>query len=251
VKKKVLVLMVPLVLLVALSLVVAGWGSSTTSTTGSTTVTSGSTATGGSSTTASSTATTGGSTGGIPNAITVQMTGDEEVPAVQTAATGTFTLTLSMGGAGGSASSASTASTSGGGGLIPPGLTVSFKLEVNNITDANAAHIHLGAKGQNGPVIYPLFTGPQKNGSFSGVLAEGALTEANLTGPYQGKSFADLVGAVLAGQCYVNVHTAANPNGEIRGQILITGLGGSSTTAAGGAGASTPTTTTGTSSGGY
>jgi hypothetical protein len=179
----------------------------------------------------------------------VNLTGDEEVPPVQTDATATFTLTLSMGGTGtgggtgGSESTTSVPATTGtsssGGGLLPQGLSLSYKLEVENITDANAAHIHLGEKGQNGDVVYPLFTGPQKNGSFTGVLAEGQLTEANLTGPYQGKTFADLVSAALAGQLYVNVHTVANPNGEIRGQLLIDMGGETTTTAAGAAGATT------------
>jgi hypothetical protein len=232
-------LMVPLLALVVLSLVLAGCGSSTTSTTGSTTST----------TVAGITSTTGAAAGGVPNSIVTKLTGDQETPPVQTDATATFTLTISVG-SGGSSSTESTtatsAATSGGlGGLLPQGLKVSFKLEVNNIKDATAAHIHLGATGQNGDVIYPLFTGPQKTGTFSGVLAEGPLDSSNLTGPHKGKTFADLVGAVLSGGTYVNVHTAAHPNGEIRGQIIIQlGEGGSSTTMPAGG-----TTTTG--AGGY
>lgn len=225
-KRKVTLLIVPLVVLLAVGLIVAGCGSSTTTTT----VTSASTTT----SAAGSTTTAAGGAGGIPTMITVPLTGAQEVPPTNTGATGTFTLTLTMP----SGASASTASTSAGGGLIPPGLTVSFKLEVTNMTNITAAHIHLGAMGQNGPVIYPLFTGPVKNGSFTGVLAEGPLVESNLTGPYQGKTFADLVTAVLTGQTYVNVHTTANPNGEIRGQIVISTGGATPTTAAGG-----PTTT--------
>jgi hypothetical protein len=89
-------------------------------------------------------------------------------------------------------------------------------------------------------VIVSLFSGPQKAGSFTGVLAKGAITEADLTGPMAGKTFQDLAAMVLAGQTYVNVHTVANPNGEIRGQIVIAGAAaGLATTTTAGAGTTT------------
>jgi len=65
----------------------------------------------------------------------------------------------------------------------------------------SAAHIHLGRPGKAGPVAVPL-CGP----CTSGVTATATLSSAQ-------------VAAVLVGSTYVNVHTAKNPNGEIRGQI--------------------------------
>lgn len=66
---------------------------------------------------------------------------------------------------------------------------------------ATAAHIHMGAMGKAGNVVVPL-CGPCKNGQ-SGT--------------------ATLTAAVLAAAgkhlLYVNVHTAKNPGGEIRGQV--------------------------------
>jgi hypothetical protein len=260
-------LVLALALLLTVSLVVAACGEDegTTTSSGATTTSSeGATTTAGEGATttagegATTTSITGGTTttgaGGVPTSIAVQLTGNEEVPPVQTEATGTFTLTISMGGeTGGPATTAAgPTTTAAGGGLLPPGLTVSFKLEVTNIKDATAAHIHLGATGQNGDVIYPLFTGPQKSGDFTGVLAEGPLTEDNLTGPYQGRTFTDLIAAVLQGQTYVNVHTVANPNGEIRGQLIIDmGAGGTTTTGAGGAATTAAGGTTSSSAGGY
>ncbi len=68
---------------------------------------------------------------------------------------------------------------------------------------ATAAHIHQGAMGQNGPVIVTLV----KTGTdVWGVPVGTSLTDAQ----YQ---------AYLAGQLYVNVHSDANKGGEIRAQL--------------------------------
>jgi len=67
-----------------------------------------------------------------------------------------------------------------------------------------AAHIHVGARGQNGPVIVPLAKGA--DGNTWSVAAGAKLTDAQ----YQ---------AYKAGNLYVNVHTTAHRGGEIRGQI--------------------------------
>jgi hypothetical protein len=66
---------------------------------------------------------------------------------------------------------------------------------------ATAAHIHAGARGRAGGVRVAL-CGPCRSG------ASGSAT-------VNGKTLAGL----LAGSMYVNVHTARNPAGEIRGQI--------------------------------
>ena len=64
------------------------------------------------------------------------------------------------------------------------------------------AHIHRGAKGTNGPIVVPL----DKNGDTYSVPAGRKLT------PEQVKDW-------KAGNLYVNVHTARNKGGEVRGQI--------------------------------
>ena len=65
-----------------------------------------------------------------------------------------------------------------------------------------AAHIHGPAgPGQNAGVVIP----------FTNVGAETISGEARLT-PEQ-------LGQLTSGQWYVNLHTAANPGGEIRGQL--------------------------------
>ena len=65
-----------------------------------------------------------------------------------------------------------------------------------------AAHIHMAAAGKNGPVIVP-FT------------KEGDTFKA----PAGAKLNADQLKAFKSGELYFNVHSAANPGGEIRGQL--------------------------------
>ena len=218
-RARLLILVIGLLLVGALSLSLAGCGGSDESTT---------------------TTTTGAGT--TPITITVQLTGDEEVPPVQTGASGVFTLTVTI----------PPGSSTTGASELPPGLTAAYKLEVTDIADATAAHIHLGVAGENGDVIYPLFTGPEKSGPFTGVLAEGTIDEAILTGPFAGKTLNDVVTAVLTAQTYVNVHTVANKGGEIRGQIII-GLPDETTPTTAGTGDTSGATSTSTTStgGGY
>lgn len=85
---------------------------------------------------------------------------------------------------------------------IRPDHTVSVKVSATGM-NATASHIHQGAASANGPVIVP-FT---KTGDNTFVAPDGAkLTDAQYD-------------AFKAGNLYVNVHTAANPGGEIRGQL--------------------------------
>ena len=62
------------------------------------------------------------------------------------------------------------------------------------------AHIHSGAEGTNGPVVVPFTVTP------SPIVGSATLTEAQV----------QQLGQAL---WYVNLHTAANPGGEIRGQL--------------------------------
>ena len=64
------------------------------------------------------------------------------------------------------------------------------------------AHIHMAAKGQNGGVIVPL----TKSGDTYSAPAGAKLNEAQMA-------------AFKAGNLYVNVHSAANKGGEVRGQL--------------------------------
>ena len=79
---------------------------------------------------------------------------------------------------------------------------LSWKGTVSGLSGpATAAHFHAGEAGKNGGVVVPI-AGADK-GSFEG--------SATLTD----EQAADL----MAGKWYVNVHTAANKAGEVRGQV--------------------------------
>lgn len=105
--------------------------------------------------------------------------------------------------------------------LSADGNSLTYEVKVEKIKDATASHIHIGAKGASGPVAVTLFSG-SKNGEFSGTLAQGTITAADLSGPLAGKTLGDLIAELSSGKAYVNVHTKANPQGEIRGQIEST-----------------------------
>jgi hypothetical protein len=125
---------------------------------------------------------------------TSQMSGTEEVPPVDTTATGTAEFNLGTNG-------------------------IDYQASVSGISGVTAAHIHSGNVGENGPVIVTLFKSDTPSNQTNGVLVKGTITAADLEGPMQGKQISDLVSAMSSGGTYVNVHTEANPNGEIRGQI--------------------------------
>lgn len=79
-----------------------------------------------------------------------------------------------------------------------------FRVVVNGLSGAiTDAHFHQGLPGANGGVIQSLLT------YVSGNTLEGELTPN-----------AAVLAALASGQVYINIHTAANPGGEIRGQLV-------------------------------
>ena len=81
---------------------------------------------------------------------------------------------------------------------------LTYKLTYSGLSGpATAAHFHGPAEaGKNAGVAVPI-----ANAGTSPVEGSATLTDAQA---------ADL----MAGKLYVNVHTAANPGGEIRGQVM-------------------------------
>ena len=86
--------------------------------------------------------------------------------------------------------------------LYPDTRSLDYKVEYTGLSGpATAAHIHgPAAAGANAGVAVPF------NAAASPITGASILTEEQAT-------------ALMEGKTYVNVHTAANPGGEIRGQI--------------------------------
>ena len=80
--------------------------------------------------------------------------------------------------------------------LSPDSASLDYKLIVANLDNPIAAHIHVGPPGVNGPVVALLFSAPPAGGTANGVIAEGTITAANLTGPLLGQPFSALVEAL-------------------------------------------------------
>ena len=96
----------------------------------------------------------------------------------------------------------STAASGGGRITVLSDRSVTGSVSASGMT-ATAAHIHEAARGKDGPVIIPLVKTSDDTWSV----------------PAGAKLTASQYSAYLAGDLYVNVHSAAHPGGEIRGQI--------------------------------
>jgi len=119
---------------------------------------------------------------------------------------------------------------------------IGYTLDVADITNITMAHIHMAPKGVNGGIVvwlYPSVKGtaplPGGSGPVGRILVSGTFSSADFRGALAGKTMADFLAAVEAGQTYGNVHTddgIAPPNtgagdfpgGEIRGQLDANGI---------------------------
>ena len=135
------------------------------------------------------------------------LSGGEEVPARDTQATGVAKFKLREDGA-----------------------ALLFRVNVANIDNVVAAHIHCGAVGVNGPVGVTLFMGSPAGGAVTGTLAEGTITAPDAGNACGWTDLAAVLAAIETGNTYVNVHTNDGvapintgpgdfPGGEIRGQV--------------------------------
>ncbi|CAN5654221.1 hypothetical protein BH18THE1_BH18THE1_08800 [soil metagenome] len=105
--------------------------------------------------------------------------------------------------------------------VTPGEESVWYKVNVTGIDKVTAAHIHNAKSGENGDVVVTLFKSESPTGPKDGTLTEGNFTASDLEGPMKGKALSDLATAMKNGETYVNVHTEANKNGEIRGQLAM------------------------------
>lgn len=112
----------------------------------------------------------------------VSMSGRQENPAVTTAATGSGVVSINAAG-------------------TQALVTMNWAGLSGNAT---AGHVHSGRSGVNGPIVCNLSPPAAATGSVTDFLC--TFSPAQIT-------------SLRQGQFYLNVHTAANPGGEVRGQI--------------------------------
>lgn len=128
------------------------------------------------------------------------LSGDEEVPATDSRATGQAIFKINS-----------------------DETEIRYKLIVGNIQNVLMAHIHVAPAGANGGIVvwlYPSAPPPALiEGRTQGVLAEGVITDEDVVGDLEGLGVAGLLAEIRAGNTYVNVHTLQVGSGEIRGQI--------------------------------
>jgi hypothetical protein len=132
--------------------------------------------------------------------LTATLTGAGETPApgINTGAFGTATVTVDL-----------------------TARTVTYTVQVFNLpSGVTASHIHVGAVGTPGPVVvnFAPALNSSNDFSFSGVVQDTAFV---LRGDQGIRSADDMFQAIIGGNAYVNVHSAVNPGGEIRGQLVL------------------------------
>lgn len=122
---------------------------------------------------------------------TADLSGDAQVPPITVDGTGDATVTIA-----------------------DDESSVSWDVSYSGLTgDAGAGHIHFGAADAAGPVMIP-FDSVSNTGS-SGSFASGDYAGGDgLPADWDG-----VLSAIRDGDAYVNIHTAANGAGEIRGQL--------------------------------
>ena len=146
------------------------------------------------------------STGGVENIVanseTIQLSGRNEVPSNNTPSSGFANFTYN-----------------------PTTGTFDIRIFVLGITQANLidSHIHMGIPGSNGPVVIPFGGGAGYTPVAGGLeLVVAGLTTASIVPP-AGFTAQQVLTEILLGRAYFNVHTTANPGGEVRGNIIISG----------------------------
>lgn len=107
---------------------------------------------------------------------------------------------------------------------------LSWTIDLSNITNVTAAHIHIGTADVSGGVLLGLTGGGVSNTRITGSISKSAFVAP--AAPNAGVTWDDMINLMRTGGAYVNVHTnnTANdptnnsgpgdfPGGEIRGQI--------------------------------
>jgi hypothetical protein len=105
--------------------------------------------------------------------------------------------------------------------IFVEGDRISYAIEIDDIEEITAAHIHSGVPGTNGPIrlfLYPPQQGqavPRVTTTDRRILVEATVPSSNVSGV----TFSQLLDQMRNGGAYVNVHTVRFGAGEMRGAI--------------------------------
>lgn len=96
--------------------------------------------------------------------------------------------------------------------------SVTFTVTVAGLTNVTAGHIHVGKASVAGAVIVGVAPAILPTGTFSGTFNSGTIVAGDLASAPV--TMTSLIALIRNGDAYVNLHTTANPGGEIRGQLV-------------------------------
>ena len=101
--------------------------------------------------------------------------------------------------------------------------TATYRIRLDDGSRVFMSHIHCAPAGQNGPIVVWLAGNPggERAWDVDGKWIDNAsFTDDDvIPGTGCGDNLAELIETLRNGGAYVNVHTRANPSGEVRGQI--------------------------------
>lgn len=101
--------------------------------------------------------------------------------------------------------------------------TATYRIRLHDGLRVFMAHIHCAPAGANGPIVVWLAGNPggERAWEVDGKWIDNAsFTDADvIPGTGCGDNLAELIETLRNGGAYVNVHTRANPGGEVRGQV--------------------------------
>ena len=129
--------------------------------------------------------------------LTATLTGNQETPIILTGAFGTATVTVDL-----------------------SSQIVRWEIDVFNMpSGVTLGHFHVGPPGIAGPIVVNI--APPTNISNDFHLSGQAGPNALQVRAEQGiRSWDDFIQSLLGGQTYLNIHSAVNGGGEIRGQVI-------------------------------
>lgn len=136
-----------------------------------------------------------------PKKFEAQLEGDNEIPPVNTTATGKANFTWH--------------------GFKVKDDVMTSRIRVAGITNMTGAHIYTGDKIEIGNPIVDLVRSGKQNKTNDTLIIKTEINASDFEGSMKGKTMEDLRMAMASNGTYLNIQTSNHPDGEIRGQIKV------------------------------